>query len=377
MTDPGSELADLARERRFDDVFESRPDIGGRYSALSLFGLVPAVLAGLDAGALLEGARVGLDECGPGVAPGSNPALSLASAMAAGVGHGGDKCTVEPSDEMGPLAVWIEQLVAESLGKDGTGVVPVVDERPARASAYGADRLFVVDSARRDRAAELVAAGHPVLAFDFGGGLGALGRAVVVWELAVAWCGAALGVQPFDQPDVAAAKAATLEVLAGRAGQVPEPVALDMVLAQVRPGDHVALQAFVDPRSGVAHDLEVARLELRTRLGNAVTLGFGPRFLHSTGQLHKGGPPGLVCIQVVDAVTVDDIAVPGRSETFGALERAQADGDLLALRSRGRRAWRVHLEERGGVQVSRWRWAPGRAAARRPSRIRSARRAGP
>ncbi|MGE3619770.1 MAG: glucose-6-phosphate isomerase [Acidimicrobiia bacterium] len=349
VTDPGSELGALAHDRGFLEVFENRPDIGGRYSALSLFGVVPGLLAGVDVAGLLAGGAEALDRCGPGVAPGDNPALQLAAAMAAGVRAGRDKLTVLVPDEVATFGLWLEQLVAESLGKDGTGVVPVVGEVPTRADAYGADRLFVVGSERAELADELVGAGHPVVVLDHRPDPRAVGRAVVTWELAVAWCGAALGLQPFDQPDVAAAKAATQAVLDGAAGPVPAPVPLAEALAVVRPGDHLALQAFVDPRSALADDLVAARLALRDRLGVAVSLGFGPRFLHSTGQLHKGGPEAVVCVQVVDELPGDDVAIPGAGRTFGQVERAQADGDLLALRARGRRAFRVGVEELAGA----------------------------
>jgi transaldolase / glucose-6-phosphate isomerase len=347
ITDPKSELGALAHDRAFYEVFENRADIGGRYSALSLFGIVPALLAGADVDAILGGAAAGLAQCGPTADPASNPALHLAAAMVAGARAGTDKLTLLLPDDVATFGLWLEQLVAESLGKDDTGVVPVVGERPGADDAYGDDRLFVADpghgvASLRDR---LAAAGHPVLDLDVttGPDPSDLGRAVVVWEVATALAGAGLGVQPFDQPDVASAKAATSRVLDGDAPE-PRDSSLDELLGQLRPGDHLALQAFVDPGSTVVAGLEDARTALRDRHRVAVTLGIGPRFLHSTGQLHKGGPPGIVCVQVVGDDT-GELDIPGRSFGFGHLKHAQATGDLLTLRERGIRAGRVPLAE--------------------------------
>ncbi|HLT16884.1 MAG TPA: hypothetical protein VK007_09290 [Acidimicrobiales bacterium] len=357
ITDPGSELAALARERGFAEVFENRPDIGGRYSALSCFGLVPALLAGVDVDALLDGARRALRECGPEVDPAANPALAVAAALAAGVRRGRDKATFVLAPAVDAFGLWVEQLVAESLGKDGTGVVPIVGE-PLGLGTYGADRLFVAgcrpdevpDDVPEDArgtvagaAAQLLAAGLPVTWLPVDAGAASLGHAVVVAELATAWAGAALGLQPFDQPDVAAAKAATAEVLAEGDASVEE-VPLDDLLAQVRPGDHLAIQAFLDPESPMATELQAVRTRLRDELQVAVSLGFGPRFLHSTGQLHKGGPPSIVCVQVSPPDPYE-IPIPGRDFGFGHLKQAQATGDLRTLQARGIRAGRVSLDE--------------------------------
>jgi glucose-6-phosphate isomerase len=339
ITDPGSELATLARERGFADVFENRPDIGGRYSALSLFGVVPGLLMGADVAALLRGGLDALDECGPGVAEERNPALHLAVAMAAGVRTGRDKATFLLPQAVATLGLWIEQLVAESLGKDGTGVTPIVGEPIGAPEAYGADRLFL--SATPLDA--LAAAGHPVVALRAGPTEVEIGRAVVTLELATALAGAALGVQPFDQPDVAAAKEATTQVLDEGGGDEPL-TPLDDLLGLVGPGDHLALQVFADPGGHAALELEAARVALRDRLRVAVSLGFGPRFLHSTGQLHKGGPPSIVCVQAVGD-DAQDIGIPGRKFGFGHLKAAQATGDLRTLRARGIRAGRVALAE--------------------------------
>lgn len=343
ITDPGSELGALARARGFADVFENRPDIGGRYSALSLFGIVPALLAGVDADALLRGGLDGLDECGPHVPTSQNPALGLAAVLAAGVRTGRDKATFVLPPAVASVGLWLEQLVAESLGKDGTGVVPIVGEPLGPVEVYGQDRTFVADPLHVDALAPLAAAGHPMTLLPAAADPRALGRLVVLSELATALAGAAIGVQPFDQPDVGAAKAATDEVLAEGGVTVPE-TSLAEVLAQLRPGDHLALQAFVDPGGPHAALLEAARVALRDEHRVATSLGFGPRYLHSTGQLHKGGPRAIVCVQVVSP-DPEDIPIPGRDLTFGALKQAQAAGDLRTLQERGIRAARVPLSE--------------------------------
>ncbi len=339
ITDPQSELGGIAHDRSFLEVFENRADIGGRYSALSLFGVVPALLMGLDVEALLRGGLDGLHESGPDADPDTNPALALAVGLAAGVRVGRDKVTVLLAPEVATAGLWVEQLLAESLGKDGTGVVPVVGEALGDADVYGDDRLFLVTSPLADD----LAAGHPVLPVELSADPRSLGRFVVTAELATALAGAALGVQPFDQPDVAAAKAATDEVL-GDGGATVDETLLSDLLAQVRPGDHLALQAFVDPGSPTAEQLEATRIVLRDRHQVATSLGFGPRFLHSTGQLHKGGPPAIVCVQVVGK-DPDDIEIPGRGIGFGQLKQAQATGDLRTLQSRQIRAGRVALHE--------------------------------
>ncbi|MEX2294519.1 MAG: hypothetical protein WD691_12080 [Acidimicrobiales bacterium] len=343
ITDPGSELGELARSRGFAEVFENRADIGGRYSALSLFGIVPALLAGVDARALLEGGRAALEASGPDADPATNPALVLGATLAAGVRVGRDKATFVLGREVAMLGLWLEQLIAESLGKGGTGVVPIVGEPLGEPSVYGADRLFVVDPGHITQLGELAAAGHPVLTVPSAPDAWVIGHLVAVAELATALAAAAMGVQPFDQPDVAAAKAATNEVLAaGGASTTVEPA--DTILSLLEPGDHLAIQAFVDPSGPLAVPLEAVRIALRDRYRVATSLGFGPRFLHSTGQLHKGGPPAIVCLQVVTSDPADT-DIPGRSLTFGALKHAQADGDLQTLVARGIRAARVDLED--------------------------------
>ena len=339
VTDPGSELGALARDRGFDEVFENRADIGGRYSALSLFGIVPALLMGADAEALLQGGLDALEHSAPEVDPEQNPAIQLAVAIAAGVRSGRDKITYVLDPALATMGLWVEQLVAESLGKDGTGAVPIVGEPLGPPDVYGDDRTFLAQRPVDD----LQAAGHPALVGGSDPSPHGIGHMAVTMEMGVALAGAAIGVQPFDQPDVAAAKAATAEVLEEGGVDVPEQP-LRSLLEQLEPGDHLALQAFVDPEGPTAERLQAARVQLRDRHRVATSLGFGPRFLHSTGQLHKGGPRRIVCVQVAGD-DPQEIEIPGRDFGFGHLKQAQAAGDLRTLQSRGIRAGRVGLHE--------------------------------
>jgi glucose-6-phosphate isomerase len=348
ITDPGSELVRLAYDRRFRAVFENREDIGGRYSALSLFGLVPAAAAGVDVGALLDTAVAMGVELGSGLDLAdddlrTHPGLRLGALMGAATRAGRDKLTLIIDPEIETFGLWIEQLVAESTGKQGVGVVPIVGEPVSPdVGVYGPDRLFVAIGTHPALDA-IAGAGHPVVELPYEGRYG-LGAHVLLWEFATAVAGAVLGINPFDQPDVAAAKAATARVL--DAGELPivEQVPLRSLLDQVRVGDYLSIQAYVDPASPLVDEIEVARERLRDELKVATTVGLGPRFLHSTGQLHKGGPPAGVFVQVVSEDDVD-VPIPGRSYGFSMLKQAQAAGDLETLRSRGLRAGRVAIED--------------------------------
>jgi transaldolase / glucose-6-phosphate isomerase len=342
VTDPGSELAELARERGFRAVFENRPDIGGRYSALSYFGLVPAALQGVDVDGLLASAAAMADGLAPGGDPTENPALRLGAILGAGAQHGFDKVTLLLPEEISSFGLWVEQLLAESTGKDGTGVIPVVGEEPGNYEDYGRDRLFV-SLGWHPFAEALADREHPVVVLPWEDEPLGLGAHVLLWELATALCGAVLGINPFDQPNVAEAKDATAKVLADGLPDVPAST-LDEALAAVQPGDYVAIQAYVDPEGPLADDLAMVRTVVRQRTLAATTLGFGPRFLHSTGQLHKGGPPTGVFVQVVGD-DPDDLPVPGRPFGFSGLKHAQAAGDFLTLRGRGLRVHRVAVEE--------------------------------
>lgn len=344
VTDPGSELVALAKDRGFAAIWENRPDIGGRYSALSHFGIVPASLTAPDMAAQLLASASAMAER-LRVATPVNPGVGLAATLAAAVRSGRDKVTLVVPDDVAALGMWLEQLLAESTGKDGTGVVPVVGEPLGDPGVYGVDRLFVALGAGGDPEAldRLSDAGHPVYVVGYDS-LDDVGGLVLVWEVATALCGALLGIHPFDQPDVAAAKAATNQVLAE--GLQDEPaVPLASLLDRVQPGDYLAIQAFVDSYDAdLVAQIETARLALRDRLRVATTTGLGPRFLHSTGQLHKGGPNTGVFVQVVGDGT-SDISVPGEPYGFSTLEKAQAVGDLRTLRARGRRCGRVSLDE--------------------------------
>jgi transaldolase/glucose-6-phosphate isomerase len=347
VTDAGSALDTIARADGFRAAFNANPEIGGRYSALSHFGMVPAALLGLDLASILRGAVQMLERCGPDTDSDLGPASSLAAALGAGVRTGRDKLTISA---WGPFGDWVEQLVAESTGKHGTGILPVVREPLAAPDRYGTDRIFVAYGLDGALAA-VAAAGHPVI--DLGtaavdGGGAALGAEVVRWEIAIALAGALLGINPFDQPDVEAAKHAAAQVLEQGVPDLPVTSVAD-ALTTVKPGDYVAIQAFVDPGSADVERFQSTRLYLRNRLKVATTLAVGPRYLHSTGQLHKGGPPSGVFLQVLD-VDVDspelvDVEIPGRPFTFGDLIRAQAAGDYAALQARGRRVFRVRADD--------------------------------
>ena len=242
------------------------------------------------------------------------------------------------------FGLWLEQLLAESTGKQGTGTVPIVGEALGPADVYGSDRLFVAigDVEQAVGLDVLADAGHPVIELDLGDPTD-LGAQVLVWEVATALCGAVLGINPFDQPNVAEAKEATQAVLASGATGLPTASLAD-VLASVRPGDYLAVQAYVESFDPVVDELEELRLGLRSQHKVATTFGLGPRFLHSTGQLHKGGPPTGVFLQVVGEDR-SDAAIPGQPFTFGELKRAQADGDLATLAKHGLRAVRTTAAE--------------------------------
>jgi transaldolase/glucose-6-phosphate isomerase len=312
ITDPGSELEALARERGFLAVFDGEPTIGGRYSALSPFGLVPAALMGVDLERFLERVDEMVEACR---GEEGNPGLELGLKLGRGWQDGRDKITINPNT--GDFGLWAEQLLAESTGKNGKGLIPAPGESP--------DGL--------DRQAPEVRLSAPY----------ELGQEFFRWEFATAVAGSVLGINPFDQPDVQAAKDRTNEVLA--AGGEPDVAprgSLDDLLARAQPGDYVAVQAFIDPaREG---ELELLLERARAETGCVVTHGLGPRYLHSTGQLHKGGPNKGLFVQVVDDPG-DEVSIPGRRFGFRRLIRAQAAGDFASLEERGRRIVRVRLED--------------------------------
>jgi glucose-6-phosphate isomerase len=312
VTDPGSALEELAREREYRAIFPGEPMIGGRYSALSPFGLVPAALLGVDIARFLDRALEMVDACRLGE---GNPGLELGLALGEGWQDGRDKVCFPGA---GGFGLWAEQLLAESTGKEGKGLVPAPDE-----AADGPDRQ-----------AHEVRLGGPY----------ELGQEFFRWEFATAVAGSVLGINPFDQPDVQAAKDRTNAVLDSGDVQLEPQGSVEELLASARPGDYVCIQAFVDPTEEA--EARIARVADRARAetGCVVTHGFGPRYLHSTGQLHKGGPNTGVFLQLFDDYG-DELRIPGRSFGFGQLIRAQAAGDFEALRERGRRFARVHLED--------------------------------
>jgi transaldolase/glucose-6-phosphate isomerase len=333
VTDAGTPLEADAEAAGFRAVVRAAPDVGGRYSALTAFGLLPAALIGADVEALLESGAEASAACGGSVGIHANPGAVAGAILGEAAAAGRDKLTLRIADPVAALGAWIEQLVAESTGKDGTGIIPVADEPGDPGTAP--DRLFL---ALGDETPP-----EPWVRLPLGA-LGDLGAAFFVLELATAVAGHVLGIHPFDQPDVQAAKDRTEEVLA--AGEIPlePPGDLDELLGSVRPGDYVAIQAFVGPDPGLGQRLRAARGLIGAALGVATTLGYGPRYLHSAGQLHKGGPASGVFVQVVEEPE-EDRPIPGRPFTFGRLIAAQAAGDLAALRERGRRAARVPLED--------------------------------
>jgi transaldolase/glucose-6-phosphate isomerase len=340
ITDPGSPLEALAGTRGARRVFLNPPDIGGRYSALSLFGLVPGALIGADLTELLESAYGMACACGASVPLAEDPGAWLGAVLGEAARSGRDKLTVLLPDELAGLGAWIEQLIAESTGKDGTGIVPVVNEPVGQPEAYGPDRLFVAYG-DPDGLAALEARGDPVVRLTAGG----LGAEFFRWEFATAVAGAVLRIHPFDQPNVEEAKRATKEVLGAGGHEAPGTDGLGTLLGSLESRDYVAIQAFVDPTRENAQVLERARLAIRDRHKVAVTVGFGPRFLHSTGQLHKGGPATGAFVQVIDAERDTDVPIPDADYTFGELIDAQALGDVRALLARDRRVARVHLDQ--------------------------------
>jgi glucose-6-phosphate isomerase len=314
ITDPGSELERTAVERGFRRVFSGEPTIGGRYSALSPFGIVPAALMGIDVDRLLAGAERMAEACRE---RSGNPGFELGRELGTGWLEGRDKVCI--ADTGGGFGLWAEQLIAESTGKHGKGLVPAPGESPD-----GPDRLAVV----------------PQLADPY-----SLSGEFFRWEFAVAVAGSYLEINPFDQPDVQAAKDKTSEVLAqGAEPQLELEGSIDTLLAKANAGDYVCVQAFVAPSEENDRRLGDLVRKLRRRSGLVVTHGYGPRYLHSTGQLHKGGPNTGLFLQVVDD-SGEELAIPGKPFGFRRLIRAQAAGDYTSLEERGRRVARIHIED--------------------------------
>jgi transaldolase/glucose-6-phosphate isomerase len=350
ITDPGSKLEAQAKAEGWLRTFTNRADIGGRYSALSYFGLVPAALAGIDVEAVVADAVTAHESQQPGADPEQNLGLLLGAAIGGLANAGRDKLTFIASPPLASVGLWLEQLIAESTGKNGTGVVPLADEPIGRPEVYGDDRVFVhlrADDTHDDAVAAIARSGQPVIVMDVEPPVG-IGGLMLTWELATAYMGAVLGINPFDQPNVQQAKDAAVAALAA----FDEKGALETVdagsvadlLGDLQAGQYLVIQAYVSPT--VAHEevLQRVRGQIRDVTHVATAMGFGPRYLHSTGQLHKGGPKEGVFLQVLSG-SGSDAEIPGRSHGFRTLIEAQAGGDAAALRAEGRPVARVLLAD--------------------------------
>jgi transaldolase / glucose-6-phosphate isomerase len=382
VTDPGSSLEKVATEQGFARIFHGEPSVGGRYSVLSPFGLVPAAAAGIDVRALIAHTLAMVRSCGPDVPPHENPGVQLGLAMGLAGLEGRDKITIFSSKKIADFGAWAEQLIAESTGKEGKGLIPIDGEPLGDVSIYGHDRFFIDirtegedDTAHDERLAALEQAGHPVARIVMKS-IDHIGQEFFRFELATAVAGAILGINPFNQPDVESAKIKTRELTAAfeRTGALPgeTPVMaskqadiytdehnaealrkagangdlgswLKAHLSRIHADDYVALLAYVERNAAHIEALQDMRLKLRDAHHVATCAEFGPRFLHSTGQAYKGGPDSGVFLQIT-ADDAKDLPVPGQKASFGVIKAAQARGDFDVLTERGRRALRVHLK---------------------------------
>ena len=382
ITDPGSRLQEMAEREGFRSIFFGESAVGGRYSALSNFGRVPAALMGLDVAEFIHRARSMVQACHPRVPPKKNPGVLLGAVLGTLAKAGRDKLTLIASPEISGMGAWLEQLLAESTGKDGRGLIPVDGEPVGPPGIYGKDRLFLHlrwDSSR-DREQEqavrdLKRSGHPLIQISMADRYD-LAQEIFRWEMAAAVVGSILEINPFDQPDVEASKMATRDLTRQyeRVGSFPQETAivsqggislfadeanhsllsaaagadptassiLKAHLERLSPGDYFAVLAYLESSPLHRERLQRMRLAVRDRRGVATCLGFGPRFLHSTGQAYKGGPDSGVFLQITSDDPLD-LPVPGRKCSFGAVKAAQARGDFQVLNQRGRRALRVHL----------------------------------
>ena len=352
ITDAGTSLAALSAAGGFRRVFENPPDLGGRYSVGSFFGLVPAALCGMDCGKLLDRISQMAARCEAGAGVRNNPGGWLGAALGALTLQGRDKLTLVASPEIASFGLWVEQLIAESTGKDGRGVVPVVNEPLLETDAYGDDRLFVHirlsggDNAAADVALERIRdAGHPVITLEMDD-VYDVGAEFFRWEMATAVAGHLLDIHPFDQPNVQQAKDVTNRVLETyvNEGALPdaEEGSVTGLLGQAGEGDYLSVMAYVEETDGVTNAVNMLRQYAMRKHHIATTLGYGPRFLHSTGQLHKGGPNTGLFLQIAADVR-SDIPIPGERFGFGTLAAAQAIGDYEALKESGRRVVRINL----------------------------------
>jgi transaldolase/glucose-6-phosphate isomerase len=377
ITDPGTKLHKLAKKDRFRQIVHGEPSIGGRYSALSNFGMVPAAIMGVDVPKFLDSTEIMVHSCASCVPPEVNPGVMLGTIMGVLGQQGRDKVTIIASPAIGALGAWFEQLLAESTGKEGKGLIPVDNEKLGPPEVYGNDRLFIYlrlngsQSKEQETALEaLERAGHPVVRIGLEGTMD-LGQEFFRWEIATAVAGSILGINAFNQPDVEASKIATRKLTEAyeETGKLPQesPLVKDSDLSlyadsknakavagkdvesclaahlgRIASGDYLAINAYVEMNESNQKQLQTMRHYVRDVKRVATTLGYGPRFLHSTGQLHKGGPNSGVFLQIT-ADDAEDLSIPDQKYSFGILKKFQAQGDLEVLAQRGRRALRVHL----------------------------------
>lgn len=382
VTDPGSSMEQKAKDLKFRAITHGKPSIGGRFSALSNFGMVPSAVMGYDIKKFLDHAQKMVDACGPGTTVRDNPGAMLGTIMGVLAQKGRDKVTVFASPAIHSLGAWLEQLMAESTGKEGKGLIPVAGEKLLEPDEYGSDRLFVYirlasdpDLDQDQRARNLMQSGDPVVYIELADKVD-LGGEFFRWEFATAVAGAVLGINAFNQPNVQESKDYTKKYLAEytEKGKLPEDVLLheedgiklyvdasneaylrktvegnktfDAYIAahlgRLVPNDYYATNAYIDRDEKNEKRVDKLRTMVLERKRNATTVGFGPRFLHSTGQLHKGGPNSGVFLQVTSN-DEQDLPIPGEKYSFGVLKQAQALGDFLALSKRNRRLLRVHL----------------------------------
>ncbi len=355
ITDPATPLVRMAEAEKFRRIFLNPVDIGGRYSVLSYFGMAPAALIGVDIRAILEHVDAMREGCAAGMPVPDNPGSWLGACTATMSLKGRDKLTLLTSPSLSSFGLWVEQLIAESTGKEGKGIIPVAGEPVLGPESYGGDRLFIYFRLRDDdnlptdtAIASLEKAGHPAVVLDMEG-KPALGAEFYRWEFATAVAGALLGVNPFDQPDVQRAKAATERILKEYAAsrKPPEPYStgtLADLLEKTEPGDYFAILAYVRQTPETDAALAGLRQRVMSRYRVATTLGYGPRFLHSTGQLHKGGPDKGLFLQITTDHE-EDVPVPGEPYTFGTVADAQALGDLQVLQAAGRRVVSLRFKD--------------------------------
>jgi len=363
ITDAGTPLDKMAKADGFRRTFLNPPDIGGRYSVLSYFGLVPAALIGIDIATLLNRADRMKEGCAACVPPHENPGAWLGAYIGTLALRGRDKLTLITSPALSSFGLWVEQLIAESTGKEGKGIIPIFGEPLVDPAHYGNDRLFIYlhlaedDDPRTDRAIEGIrASGQPVVKLEMRDKYD-LGAEFFRWEFATAVAGAMIGINPFDQPDVKAAKDATESILdeytnSRHLPSVEIGSSTTELLAEVETGRYLAVLAYVRQLPEIDRVLADLRRRIVEKRGIATMLGYGPRYLHSTGQLHKGGPAKGLFLQITAGHEVD-IPIPGRPYTLGVVADAQALGDLRALKSTGQDVVRVHLDRADAASISK------------------------